>query len=305
MDMARRRNQKSGLSAPAKREIQNPDLGKSEVHTPSENASSTDDPSPPTDTLDYRQDEDCCVICNASSARLCLWCRSTWYCSIECLEEDFSTHKLLCQQISSLPPRPSPEHVRAIFFPETARRPQLTWLKYESGVDNFDGTVWTKLLTNPYLGHDECKTKRLRIEQNPMRSRTFERGFERRSSERAGYCITIVYRASGNPCLNESILTSLSPSGVGESPLRGPVVAVREHPGKLYENIALSDFRHIVDYLMNYVAPRQVSRIVTAPTTGPAAPLHGVKIRCYGESQNKAGASFESAGYQCCWLCLR
>lgn len=105
----------------------------------------------------------------------------------------------------------------------------------------------------------------------------------------------MVYRASGNPGLNESILTSLSPSGVRESPLRGPVVAVREHPGKLYENIALSDFRHIVDYLTNYVASRQVSRIVTAPTTGPAAPLHGVKIRCSGESQNNAGASFESA----------
>lgn len=105
----------------------------------------------------------------------------------------------------------------------------------------------------------------------------------------------MVYRASGKPCPNESILASLAPSGVRESPLRGPVVAVRERPGKLYENIALSDFRHIVDYLVNYVASGQVSRIVTAPITGLAAPLHGVKIRCYGESQTNAGASFESA----------
>lgn len=243
------------------------------------------------DTLNYLQDEDHCVICNAAHARRCLWCRSTCYCSIQCQETDFAAHKLLCQQVASLTPRPSPEHVRAIFFPETECRPQLIWVKYESGVDNFNGTGWTWLLTNPYLGHDEYKNKRLRIEENPTRSQKLGIGFERRSSQRDGHCITMVYRASGNPCPNESILTTLRPSGVGESPLRGPVVAVRERPGKAYEDITLSDLRHLIDYLVSI----QLTRIPTESTTEPVAPGHGILIRCRGEIQNNAGVGFKTA----------
>ena len=100
---------------------------------------STDNDSAPADTLNYLQAEDHCVMCNAKSARRCLWCQSTSYCSLKCQEEDFTMHKLLCQLIPSFPPRPSPEYVRAIFFPEMECRPQLTWAKHESGVDNFDG----------------------------------------------------------------------------------------------------------------------------------------------------------------------
>ena len=230
-------------------------------------------------------------MCNARSAHRCLWCQSTSYCSISCQEKDFTTHKLLCQQIPSFPPRPSTEHVRAIFFPETECLPQLTWAKYESGVDNFDGKRWTRLITDSYLGYEEPKKGRVRIEANPLRSETFGTGFKHGNLQRDGHCVTMVYRASGNPCLNESILTSLRPPGVEQSPLRGPVLAVRERPGKLYEDIAMSDFRHLVDYLASF----HLTRLPAEPYTRPIGPVHRVLIRCWGEAQHNSGVSFESA----------
>lgn len=173
-------------------------------------------------------------------------------------------------------------------------RPKLTWVSCESGVDNFNGTTWTKLLSDPYLGYGVAKKGRVRIEQNTTRSRTFGIGFKSRSSTCEGYCITMLYQASGIHCPNKSITASLTPAGAGESPISGPVLAVREGPGKLYEDIALSDFRNVVDYFINHLASLQVSHIVTAPTTGPAGPVYGVKIRCCGETRHNAGVGFES-----------
>lgn len=249
--------------------------------------------SPPTDTLNYLDDEDHCVMCNSRPARRCLWCQSIAYCSVDCQEKDFPTHKSLCQQIPTFPPRPSPEHVRAIFFPETEHRPQLTWVECESGVDGFNGTNWTKLLADPYVGYGVPKKGRVRIQDNPMRSQTFGKGFEPSSPQRDGHCITMLYCASGNPCPNESITTSLGQPGAGESPMRGPVLAVRERPGKVYEDIALSDFRNIVDYFINHLSSLQASCIVAAPTPGPVGPLHGIKIPCWGQAQHNAGVRFE------------
>ncbi|OJJ52854.1 hypothetical protein ASPSYDRAFT_73415 [Aspergillus sydowii CBS 593.65] len=254
--MARRRNRRLEISAPQQRGIQEIETAKFRMYAQSENASSTDNDSAPADTLNYLQAEDHCVMCNAKSARRCLWCQSTSYCSLKCQEEDFTMHKLLCQLIPSFPPRPSPE-----------------------------------IITAPYLGYDEPKKGRVRIEENLVRSQTFGTGFKHGNLQRDGHCVTMVYRAGGNPCPNESILTSLRPPGVEQSPFRGPVLAVRERPGKLYEDIAMSDFRHLIDYLISF----HLTRPLAEPFTGPMRPVHGVLIRCCGETQDNWGVSFKSA----------
>ncbi len=103
----------------------------------------------------------------------------------------------------------------------------------------------------------------------------------------------VYYRASGRPCPNESILTSLRPSGVEQSPLRGPVLAMRERPGKLYEDIAMSEFRHLIDYIPSF----HLNRLPVEPSTGTMRPVHGVLIRCCGETDATAGVEFEPTDF--------
>lgn len=77
-----------------------------------------------------------CTICGVSAARLCTTCHSAAYCSIECQQTDWRTHKLLCREFkdisaSNFAARPSPQHRLAIYFPMVTSSPSVVWVDTE------------------------------------------------------------------------------------------------------------------------------------------------------------------------------
>ncbi|KAI1470047.1 uncharacterized protein F4812DRAFT_457444 [Daldinia caldariorum] len=70
-----------------------------------------------------------CVVCWKGGGQLCGSCKSCHYCSKECQKSDWKSHKLLCKAIVTQPERPSPSHVRAIYFPQDKPVPELVWIR--------------------------------------------------------------------------------------------------------------------------------------------------------------------------------
>ena len=73
--------------------------------------------------------EHLCALCASAAPNLCKTCRSIHYCSVDCQRIDWPTHKLVCKQLKNMNDSPSPDHVRAIYFPESGSGPQLVWLR--------------------------------------------------------------------------------------------------------------------------------------------------------------------------------
>jgi hypothetical protein len=78
-----------------------------------------------------------CTICG-SPGRNCASCRTAAYCSTECQQTDWRTHKKLCRPFKTLsapgfPSRPSKSHYLAFSFPMnnpvSSPKPSLCWLE--------------------------------------------------------------------------------------------------------------------------------------------------------------------------------
>ncbi|KAI1806415.1 hypothetical protein F4811DRAFT_510923 [Daldinia bambusicola] len=70
-----------------------------------------------------------CVVCRKEGGKLCVSCKSCHYCSKGCQKSDWKSHKLLCNAIVTQPERPSPSHVRAIYFSEDKPVPEIIWIR--------------------------------------------------------------------------------------------------------------------------------------------------------------------------------
>ncbi|KAF7919621.1 hypothetical protein EAE99_008473 [Botrytis elliptica] len=70
-----------------------------------------------------------CTICNFP-AKDCARCKSAAYCSSECQILDWPLHKILCKEITRMPPRPSPAHKLGILFSPDFKRPKLVWVNF-------------------------------------------------------------------------------------------------------------------------------------------------------------------------------
>ncbi|KAK8210657.1 hypothetical protein IWZ01DRAFT_287130 [Phyllosticta capitalensis] len=181
-----------------------------------------------------------CAMCGKEEARHCTRCKSIAYCSTACQKADWVTHKLLCRPFSEFDvlTRPSPQHYRAIFFPEEEQKPKLIWL-YCVTVDDEDEGHSQYGQTAPYLGRggagiDVAYNCRLR----------------RKLSRRSRLDHKDNFLADGSK-INQSIWTTLKPD---MTPYWcGPVVAY----GTLKNNtktrdLSLADFRNIVDHFHTY-----------------------------------------------------
>ncbi|KAF2660387.1 hypothetical protein K491DRAFT_80734 [Lophiostoma macrostomum CBS 122681] len=105
-----------------------------------------------------------CFVCKNPGTLHCSRCLNVRYCSKTCQAANWSLHKLLCKSFSELPDRPSPAHLRCIYFPETGRRPEFVYatpMDLDSTKDEFFGgssikpmnLAWT-IPSHLALGHD-------------------------------------------------------------------------------------------------------------------------------------------------------
>lgn len=76
-------------------------------------------------------------MCLSPNAALCSGCQSCAYCSQACKDQDAGSHNFLCATFKDFSDttRPSPNHVRGIFFGERANSPTIVWVRiFEDGL---------------------------------------------------------------------------------------------------------------------------------------------------------------------------
>lgn len=198
-----------------------------------------------------------CAICNTAGARACTRCRSISYCSRECQQKDWPSHRLLCAQYHTQPPRPSPSHRRAILLRSEAKTPQLEWvrcIKVENhpdfGTYELNEGVDTLLLsldsgpTTTYSG-----ITRVPFQRNVPRKRDLD------------HTIELSFRdhfLSDGSLENQAVVEVTKGKAVHD--WRGPLLFMRKKEVGFdpmsYEDVTLQDFRDIIDYLISYRNPQ-------------------------------------------------
>ncbi|KAL9595102.1 MAG: hypothetical protein Q9219_006645 [cf. Caloplaca sp. 3 TL-2023] len=200
-----------------------------------------------------------CTICLTPNAQLCGKCHSAAYCSIECQQTDWATHKLLCTQFSVLAPRPGPSFRRVFLFPDEGPNPIVFWMDHEIGKE------WMQLrkITNFTI------PKRVLCTHNDLRDLDFEG--------------TLHFNTDAftqpDAVMNKSIL--LVTKGKPAKNWTGPIVVQKSmdvDPADWYGDVTMTDFRNVVDFFMEYRGP--VAYEETYPLKHKAK---GVKVNCYGD----------------------
>lgn len=140
--------------------------------------------------------------------------------------------------------------------------------------------------TYPYLGEDRPFEGNIRIERNPLRGRNLGFGLVQWAPRKRGYCITMKHREvflRDGSAVNRSILSSTSATGRLHHRWCGPMVALRETPYETYDDIALADFRHIIDYFVTYATTEVRESSHDANVGFSSSTIRGAKICCHGE----------------------
>ncbi|TDL14588.1 hypothetical protein BD410DRAFT_797083 [Rickenella mellea] len=96
-----------------------------------------------------------CAVCEAPTTHRCLRCRSSYYCSKEHLEMDWSNHQRFCRKSPSErahEPRRNPNHlkVNAILFSALEFKPRLVRVEYDEMTQN--GMVYHVPKPDHYIG---------------------------------------------------------------------------------------------------------------------------------------------------------
>ncbi|RDH33316.1 hypothetical protein BDQ94DRAFT_178817 [Aspergillus welwitschiae] len=214
--------------------------------------------------------EDCCVMCNKTPARRCGCCRSIYYCSKNCQESEFPSHKLLCKKFATQPGQPI-----------------LIWIFTKRRYDEDSREWWTDALVHSYLGPGSPNTGRLHVEHNEVRDRNLGSGFASSTLRNEGYCVTLLHRDAyliDNSPPNQSILASVRASSTTSPPhaYNGPMVAMRQIHPEDYADIKPANFRHLMDYLVRY-ANTDVRESVPDLQYRAHKVVRGVKVCCDGE----------------------
>ncbi|KAI4868639.1 hypothetical protein F4820DRAFT_409074 [Hypoxylon rubiginosum] len=202
-----------------------------------------------------------CAVCWKEGGKACVACKSCCYCSKECQKSDWKSHKLLCHAIANEEARPTPSHVRAIYFPEDKPTPELVWIHHtpEDEVNSDPGilemSLMRKLLTrnaNDLLGLTKISWNH-RLKQHSSRMIEFH--------YRDNFC-------NDGSHTTASINATVEPHGPEKRHWKGPVLVLaisREEPpdddddGDLlggpilqYTDATLADFRSVIDHSLCY-----------------------------------------------------
>ncbi|KAG6977853.1 Ubiquitin carboxyl-terminal hydrolase 19 [Fusarium oxysporum f. sp. conglutinans] len=234
-----------------------------------------------------------CTICGSSDARRCARCHSAAYCSLECQQTDWRTHRLLCAKFSeqaqgSFASRPSPTHYLAIFFPMDKNRPSLVWVntkkdKYE--VKPYFHPVLDQLLHipgNEYIGRGLRQVQGNLLRGRPSWQDTLNIWFLDPDEQPRNI--------TTNKAIHGTIPTLIGDTW-GEFIWKGPVVAVMRK-GTGYEprhstDITLTAYRDAIDYLGYYrdtigsmIEPGREDHLSKRVLADRISKVVGVRINC-------------------------
>jgi len=218
-----------------------------------------------------------CTICGSATARLCIGCRSTTYCTAECQQTDWPVHKQLCrkfQELAASKSRPSPHHYLAIIFPmghavaaqsDDVKRvhPKLAWIGSEdlnsTPGSSYFNPLLDEALTLPgqnsnndddYIGRHVMPVRRNLLRGRPQNANTLNIWVlddPRLNNNQLGI--------STNQCLH-GMWSALAGDAYGEKVWKGPIVAVLKKGAggdpAFLTDMTMTAYRDAIDYLGYY-----------------------------------------------------
>lgn len=208
-------------------------------------------------------------MCNKAGVKTCSRCHGIRYCSTDCQQDDWAVHKLVCKQFTKFgdDQRRSPTQVRAIFFPDTAKRPRFTWLggppsgaEINSPASSAASGGGARLLG---MNLDSV------LDNNPVLHRPLESEIFIMSG-RQPPGLRHMLPAQNRP--NKSV-GAIDPEM--ESFWTGSLFACGDH------DLTPADFRHIVDYLRMECYREAI--LVLAPSSDET--VQGVRLNCAGDTK--------------------
>ncbi|RDW84164.1 zinc finger MYND domain-containing protein [Aspergillus mulundensis] len=228
----------------------------------------------------YEKSEDACVMCNTTTSRQCSVCKSARYYSSTCRSADYPVHKLLCRKFAHQARRPSLNHKKAIFFPANKAKPQMVWVKCEGR--RGETSVECELPDKTPFFHG--RLGRHVIEETRVRCRRLGLGYSEFRPSEIGYFVTFYYR--DETAYNESLARTLAAYSRC-LPYRGPLLAVLQIPHQFLNNMPLSDFRDVLDFMEKWRVDWDKESLLSPPRA-----VRGIKISCGGERGNGDSSMF-------------
>ncbi|KAI5865960.1 hypothetical protein GGS23DRAFT_362464 [Durotheca rogersii] len=229
-------------------------------------------------------DETACIVCNKPDAHFCNRCKSARYCSQQCQQIDWPTHRLLCRAFSDfdVSARPSDECRRALFFPVEGKM-KLVWLhfrvsKYDDEEDPWDRTPDT----DPFLGPD-CIFAYASIAYNTVLERSVDNSL--------GICYRDTFLMDGSkPNKSVAAITATKPGELYE--WRGPMLAYTEYKPSVDHvypgDFSMRDFRNVTDFFLTYRANLEKPVLPSGET------VKGVRVNCLGDRKMLKRPQFEA-----------
>lgn len=224
-----------------------------------------------------------CAVCDNPGHLKCSACHSMRYCSAECQQLDRNTHKIFCKSFERFTDdkRPSPQHIRAILFPEHKKKPEWKWV-----LSNEDRTavclshMYERLNTDglaeltPVM-YMSCTIKR--VAQHWLFSLTLKQSYQRKSTS----------------VVNQSVM-NLGPPGhlmlywgpilvVGGMPEMAPSAQYPKHPMvNLMEDVTMNDTYFVIEAML--YGDHDSPCVVDVPRYSRSwKSLPGLKVNCLGD----------------------
>lgn len=185
-----------------------------------------------------------CGVCNSTTAQWCKQCHSITYCSRQCQQSDWPSHKLLCSQYSYHQERPSPLHRRAILFQDSSPQPKFVWIECKETVEEYH--TWEEPQNvNDYMG-PETLIERTSYKYNKVRGRPLVHSIEIHNRN--------AFSMDGS-ILNQSIRAVTRGDYLHE--WCGPVVVLRKNGNSTayagsFGDMGMEDYLHVVDHFKTY-----------------------------------------------------
>lgn len=79
-----------------------------------------------------------CPRYTEEATKTCAGCKNIKYCSVECQQADWATHRILCKTLKDFQERPSPDVRRAICFDDKSDKPCFMWKAVKQMTEDSD-----------------------------------------------------------------------------------------------------------------------------------------------------------------------
>ncbi|KAK7518819.1 hypothetical protein IWZ03DRAFT_359061 [Phyllosticta citriasiana] len=201
---------------------------------------------------------DPCLICLNPEGRLCGACHSVAYCSKDCQNSDWKSHKNICSQVVEELERPKGNFKRAIIFKPDDDKPRLVWLEVQRIKDPDDEEKSRLSTARPIADFLACR-------QDAVSGVGFQRNVRRGRDLEHTLIINFYERYDPNYSVREA--TDVR----NFHDFMGPVIFSKKTgftpDGLDYGDIEATDYLDIIDFLITFGNPIYRDRSYLLPST--------------------------------------